>query len=363
MEALESWPVPERHRSRAKKGDGSIFSVLRVRGGIAPHARRRSPSALTHGEREEISRGLAAGRSLREIAERIERATSTVSREITRNGGTALYRAAEADEKAWNRARRPKKCLLATNGKLCLIVAKLQWSPQQIAGWLKTEFPKNRNLQISHETIYRTLFVQARGALKKELQQHLRSGRVMRRARTATTKRQTRYRIIDAVPISERPPEIEDRSVPSHWEGDLLCGARNSQMATLVERKSRFTILVKIARRDALTVTKAMSREIRKLPTALRRSMTFDRGPEFAAHKKFSLTAKVKVYFCDPQSSWQRGTNENTNWLLRQYFPDGTDLSQYSQADLNRIALTLNERPRKTLKYKTPVCKINEALR
>jgi IS30 family transposase len=349
-----------------KKGGGSIFGVLRLRGGIAPATRRRSPTALSREEREEISRGVAAGLSIRSIAEDIERAPSTVSREIKRNGGARHYRAADADEKAWDRARRPKKCLLSTNRKLRWIVAsklELQWSPQQIAGWLKAQSPKNRDLQISHETIYRTLFIQARGALKKELQHHLRSGRVMRHARTATRKGQTRYRIVDAVSISDRPPAIEKRAVPGHWEGDLLCGARSSQVATLVERKSRFALLIKVPRRDAATVAKAMSKQIRKLPLSLRKSVTLDRGPEFAAHKKFSVAANVKVYFCDPQSPWQRGTNENTNRLLRQYFPDGTDLSQFSQADLNRIALRLNQRPRKTLQYRTPASKLNEALR
>jgi IS30 family transposase len=349
-----------------KKNGGSIFGVLRLRGGIAPTTRRRSTNALSREEREEISRGVAAGVSIRSIAECIERAPSTVSREIGRNGGARRYRAADADEKAWDRARRPKKCLLATNSKLRRIVAgklEMQWSPQQIAGWLKTQSPKNRDLQISHETIYRTLFIQARGALKKELQYHLRSGRVMRRARTATHKGQTRYRIVDAVSISDRPPAVEKRAVPGHWEGDLLCGARSSQMATLVERKSRFTLLIKVPRRDAATVAKAMSKQIRKLPLSLRKSVTLDRGPEFAAHKKFSIAANIKVYFCDPQSPWQRGTNENTNRLLRQYFPDGTDLSQFSQADLNRVALRLNQRPRKTLHYKTPASKLDEALR
>jgi IS30 family transposase len=349
-----------------KKGSGSVFGVLRLRGGIAPPIRCRSAHVLSRAEREEISRGVATGLSIRSIAESIERAPSTVSREIARNGGVRHYRAAAADEKAWDRARRPKKCLLSTNAKLRRLVARkleLQWSPQQIAGWLKAQSPKNRDLQISHETIYRTLFVQARGALKKELQKHLRSGRVMRRARTATHKGQTRYRIIDAVSISERPAAVKNRAVPGHWEGDLLCGARNSQVATLVERKSRFALLIKVPRRDAATVAKAMSKQIRKLPASLRKSVTLDRGPEFAAHKKLSVAANVKVYFCDPQSPWQRGTNENTNRLLRQYFPDGSDLSQFSQADLNRIALRLNGRPRKTLRYKTPASKLNEALR
>jgi IS30 family transposase len=348
-----------------KKGGGSIFGVLRLRGGIAPTARHRSRLALSIEEREEISRGIAAGLSLRAIAARVARAPSTVSREIARNGGETRYRASEADERAWERAKRPKKCVLATNRKLRSIVAtklQLQWSPQQIAGWLKTQFPDNRELQISHETIYRTLFVQTRGALKKELQQHLRSGRVMRHARTATRKGQTRYQIVDAVSIRQRPPEIEDRSVPGHWEGDLVCGARNSHIATLVERRSRFTLLIKIPGRDASTVAKAMSRQIRKLPALLRRSVTLDRGPEFAAHKKLSVATNVKVYFCDPKSPWQRGTNENTNRLLRQYFPDGTDLSQFSQVYLNHIAQRLNRRPRKTLHYRTPISKLSETL-
>jgi IS30 family transposase len=331
---------------------------------MAPSVRRRSEGALTAAEREEISRGLAAGASLRAVASRIGRAPSTISREVARNGGEARYRAADADERAWDRARRPKKCLLATNRELCSIVAsklKLQWSPQQIAGWLSMQFPSNPNLNVSHETIYRTLYVQARGALKKELQRHLRSGRVMRHARTATRKGQTRYQIVDAVSISERPPHVEDRSVPGHWEGDLLCGAGSTYIATLVERQSRFTVLVRIPSKDAATVANAMSRQIRSVPAKLRRSLTLDRGPELAAHKKFSVAADVKVYFCDPRSPWQRGTNENTNRLLRQYFPDGTDLSQFSQSYLNRIARRLNQRPRKTLQYKTPagtLCKV-----
>jgi IS30 family transposase len=348
------------------KNGGSIFGVLRLRGGIAPSIRRRSRLALTTEEREEISRGIAAGQSLRAIAARIKRSPSTVSRELSRNGGEERYRAGAADENAWERARRPKKCLLATNHKLRSIVAgrlRLQWSPQQIAGWLKTQYPQNPDLQISHEAIYQTLFVQARGALKKELQRHLRSGRVMRHARTATRKGQTRYQIVDAVSIRERPPEIEDRSVPGHWEGDLICGTRNTHIATLVERCSRFTMLIRLRGKDAPTVAKSMSRQIRKLPALLRQSVTLDRGPEFAAHKTFSVATHAKVYFCDPRSPWQRGTNENTNGLLRQYFPDGTDLSQFSQADLNRVALRLNQRPRKTLHYRTPADKLSEVLR
>lgn len=349
-----------------KKGSGSVFGVLRLQGGIAPVAQRRSRLVLTRDEREEISRGIAAGHSLRMIGSRIKRAPSTVSREITRNGGDLRYRAGDAEERAWDRAKRPKKCRLAMNARLRLIVAsklKMQWSPQQIAGWLKTQFPKDPSLQISHEAIYQTLFVQARGALKKELQRHLRSGRVMRHGRAATRRGQTRYQIVDAVSIRERPPEIEDRSVPGHWEGDLLCGSGNTHIATLVERQSRFTLLVKLRGKDAQTVAKALSRQIRKLPAALRRSLTLDRGPEFAAHRKVSIASDVKIYFCDPKSPWQRGTNENTNRLLRQYFPDGTDLSQFSQVYLNRIAVRLNRRPRKTLHYTTPASKLSEVLR
>jgi len=349
-----------------KKNGGSIFGVLRLRGGIAPVGRTRSQRVLSSADREEISRGIAAGLSIRSIATLISRSPSTVCREIARNGGAIRYRAGDADEKAWECAKRPKKCLLATNGKLRHIVAsklKMQWSPQQIAGWLKAEFPDDPSLYVSHETIYRTLFVQARGALKKELQYHLRSGRVMRHARTATRKGQTRYRIIDAVSITARPPEIEDRAVPGHWEGDLLTGSRNTHIATLVERQSRFTLLIKLKGKDAKTVAAAMAKQIRKLPAALRRSLTLDRGPEFAAHKAFTMASNMKVYFCDPKSPWQRGTNENTNRLLRQYFPDGTVLSQFSQAALNRIAHRLNERPRKTLQYQTPASKLSEALR
>lgn len=349
-----------------RKGSGSIHGVLRLRGGFAPLARLRSRHSLTLAEREEISRGIAARRSLREIAAGLGKAPSTVSRELARNGGLQDYRAAVADENAWSRARRPKKCRLSTNVRLQAIVAnklRLDWSPQQIAGWLHTEFPTDCSMHVSHETIYRTLFVQARGALKKELIQHLRSGRTMRRARTATNKGQTRGQIIDAVSIRERPAEVEDRAVPGHWEGDLIAGARNSHIATLVERQSRFTMLVRIAGKDTRSVVSALSRQICKLPVSLRRSLTWDRGTELAAHKRFTIATNVAVYFCDPKSPWQRGTNENTNRLLRQYFPDGTDLAGFSQRDLDRIALRLNQRPRKTLSYRTPAAILSELLR
>lgn len=348
-----------------QKNRVSLHDILRRYGGIAPTMRRRAQRALSAAEREEISRGLAAGQSERSIATQLKRAPSTVSREIARNGGQAQYRAADADDRAWGRARRPKKCLLATSHRLRSIVVsklELQWSPQQIAGWLKTQFPNDPTMHVSHETIYRTLFVQAKGALKKELQRHLRSGRVMRQARTATRKGQTRYQIVGAVSIRERPAAIEDRSIPGHWEGDLLCGARNSFIGTLVERKSRYTMLVKLPCKEAPVVAGALSRKIRKLPAELRRSITFDRGAEFAAHRTISVATDITVYFCDPKSPWQRGTNENTNRLLRQYFPDGTDLSQFSQAYLDRIARRLNERPRMTLRYQTPASTLSEAL-
>ena len=349
-----------------QKHAASIHGVVRLHGGFAPAERKRSRSALTLSEREEISRGIAAGLSRREIAAMITRSVSTVSREIARNGGEGRYRAAEADEKAWDRGRRPKKCRLAINPRLRSIVAnklKMDWSPQQIAGWLKTEFPNDASLHVSHETIYRTLFVQARGALKKELISHLRSGRMMRRAKTANTKGQARGQIVDAVSIRERPAEVNDRAVPGHWEGDLLSGVRNTHIATLVERQSRFTMLVKVGGKDTQSVVSAISHQIRKLPAVLRRSLTWDRGTELADHKRFTVATDVQVYFCDPKSPWQRGTNENTNGLLRQYFPDGTDLSSFSQSDLNRIALRLNQRPRKTLSYRTPAATLNELLR
>lgn len=322
-----------------------------------PLDRRRSRLALSLSLREEISRGVAAGHSMRQIASSIQRAPSTVSREILRNGGRRRYRASEADHRAWDRARRPKPCRLAVCRRLQRIVAKklsLEWSPEQISGWLRLRHPGNEEMQISHETIYRSLFVQARGVLQKELVGHLRTRRLMRRSKQATTRGQLRGQIVDGVSIRERPPEVEDRAVPGHWEGDLLAGSNNTHIATLVERQSRFTLLVKVAGKDTETVVRALTRQVRRLPTELRKSLTWDRGMEMAAHKKFAIATDVQVYFCDPQSPWQRGTNENTNRLLRQYFPKGTDLSACRQADLNRVAVRLNRRPRKTLDYQSP---------
>lgn len=344
---------------------GSIRSLLIQRGGIAPPARRRAGSALTLAEREDISRGIASGATFRSIAEQLGRAPSTVSREVARHGGRDRYRAARADDRAWQSALRPKKCLLARSRALCDIVASrlaLEWSPEQISGWLKDEFPHDSSLRVSHETIYRSLFIQARGVLKKELMQHLRSGRRLRRAIKTDTQEEQRGKIADAVSIRERPADVEDRAVPGHWEGDLLSGSNNSHIVTLVERQSRFTSLIKVPNKETATVVAALTRQIRKLPAALRRSLTWDRGHEMAKHKAFTIATNVSVYFCDPHSPWQRGTNENTNRLLRQYLPRGTDLSGYSQSDLDAIALRLNQRPRETLGFKTPAYKLQASV-
>jgi IS30 family transposase len=340
-----------------QKPPGSIHGMLEATGGISPPRRRRRKCALTSAEREEISRGLAAGDSMRVIATRLGRCASTVSREIERNGGRRNYRATKADEKAWERARRPKRCLLAMNERLRDVVArKLQkdWSPEQISGWLKKRYPDDEAMRVSHETIYRTLFVQARGALKRELRAHLRSRRMMRRARCASAAGQPRGQIKEAVSIRERPPEAEDRAVPGHWEGDLLAGSRNTHVATLVERSSRFVMLVQVSGKDTESVVAALSEQIRRLPKTMMATLTWDRGTEMAAHKRFTVATDVSVYFCDPKSPWQRGTSENTNRLIRQYLPRRADLSVYDQADLDLIALKLNKRPRKTLAYSTP---------
>jgi IS30 family transposase len=345
------------------KHAASIYGIVAQSGGIVPATRSRSRLALTLQEREEISRGLAADWSIRHIALELGRSPSTVSREIERHGGRDKYRAGNADKCAWNLAKRPKQCLLARNEKLQRTVAaklQLNWSPEQITGWLKLTYPGNEDMQVSHETIYRSLFIQARGVLKKELIGHLRSRRPTRRSKKATS--QPRGQIIDAVSIRERPAQIEDRAVPGHWEGDLITGSENSHIATLVERQSRFTMLVKVNGKDTTSVVSALSKQVGKLPAELRKSLTWDRGMELANHKEFTLATSVAVYFCDPQSPWQRGTNENTNRLLRQYFPKGTALSGYSQRDLNKIALQLNQRPRKTLGFRTPADKFDDLL-
>ena len=359
-ELWERWRAGESISDIARalqKAPGSIHGMIEATGGFSPPERRRRGCALTPAEREEISRGLASGESLRAIAARLSRPASTVCREVNRNGGRRNYRAQKAEEQASKRARRPKRCLLAINDRLReLVAAKLEadWSPQQISGWLKREYPSEEAMRVSHETIYRTLFVQARGALKRELLAHLRSRRMMRRSQRASRRGQPRGQIKEAVSIRERPPEAEDRAVPGHWEGDLLAGSRNTHVATLVERSSRFVMLVRVDGKDTQSVVRALGEQIRCLPKTMMATLTWDRGPEMAAHKSFTVATDVSVYFCDPKSPWQRGTSENTNRLIRQYLPRKTDLSVYDQGDLDLIALKLNTRPRKTLGYSTP---------
>ncbi len=356
----ERWRLGESLYSIAKLFDrnhSSVQQVLAVTGGISPVPRSRSRLSLTLAEREAISRALVAGESVRSIAMFLARSPSTISREIKRNGGAESYRASQADQSAWDRAQRPKPCKLKVNRPLAHIVAgklQLQWSPEQIAGWLKEIYPNDEDYQVSHETIYRSLFIQTRGALKKELLAHLRRSRVMRRSVHYTQKNGTHGQIVDTVSISERPATVEDRAVPGHWEGDLVFGSHNSQIATLVERHTRYVMLVKVDGKDTKTVVNALIKNARKLPQELYKSLTWDQGKEMADHKRFTLETDIKVYFCDPHSPWQRGSNENTNGLLRQYFPKGLDLSTYSQAKLNAVARRLNERPRKTLNFKTP---------
>ncbi len=344
------------------RGSSSIYPLLERSGGIRPAARTRSRLALTLAEREEISRGLVAKHSLRSIARGLGRAPSTISREVRRNSGIQQYRAAISDARAWERARRPKPCKLVGNDYLCrMISTKLQrkWSPQQIAGWLMREHPDDEGKRISHETIYRSLFIQTRGVLKKELQAHLRATRSIRRSRHATLKRTGLGKFNDAVSIRDRPADIEDRAVPGHWEGDLIAGSKNSFIATLVERNTRFVMLAKVSNKDSHSVIQALIKQSRKLPKELYRSLTWDRGTEMAGHKAFTLATDIDVFLCEPHSPWQRGTNENTNRLLRQYFPKGTDLSIHSQAKLSAVARQLNERPRKTLGYQTPAERFN----
>lgn len=332
----------------------TVLSVLRRDGGFAPRTRRRAVRSLSVTEREEISRGVAAGLPIREIARRLGRDASTISRELKRNGGRSRYRAGDADARAWDQARRPQRCVLARRPRLRTWVAsrlRREWSPRQIAIGLKQTFPHDGSMRISHETIYRSLFVQARNVLKKELLAHLRRGGFMRRPRTQAAREPT---IVDGISIHQRPADAQDRAVPGHWEGDLLMGGTGSQIATLVERHTRYVMLVKIDSKDTATVTKALAKAIRRLPAELRRSLTWDRGSEMAAHKDFTIATDVQVYFCDPRSPWQRGSNENTNGLLRQYFPKGMDLSNVTQTHLNAVARRLNERPRETLNWRSP---------
>jgi IS30 family transposase len=363
-ELWERWKKGAGVKSIARvlgKSHSCILAHMYPTGGIKPASRRRSRLALTLAEREEISRSVVAGRSVRAIASAMDRAPSTISREIARNGGSGRYRAAAADKRAWKKALRPKLCKLAMNAQLRqAVAAKLErnWSPEQIAGWLKHLHPENEALRVSHETIYRSLYVQARGVLKKQLVQHLRSHRSIRHSRHATQK----GRMANTISIRERPASIEDRAVPGHWEGDLLCGSKNSQIITLVERQSRYVMLAKVPNRTTQTVVSALIKQARKLPDELYKSLTWDNGGELADHQRFTIQTDIAVYFCDPHSPWQRGSNENTNRLLRQYFPKGTDLAPHSQAQLNRVARELNERPRKTLDFHTPAERFNECV-
>jgi len=346
-----------------KKPPATVFSYLRYHGGIQPRQRARCLSSLSLEEREEISRGLAANCSIRSIASHLERSPSTVSREINRNGGIYKYRAAEAENAAWKRAKRPKRCVLAENDELRTIVTRKlseDWSPEQISSWLKLIYPKNESLRVSHETIYRSLFIQTRGLFRKEMRNHLRTKRKFRHAKNH--KVATRGQIVEGVSISKRPASVEDRAVPGHWEGDLICGSKNSYIATVVERQTRFTVLVKVSGKDTMNVVSALSKQMSKLPQLLQQSLTWDRGTEMAAHRDFSMATNMDVYFCDPQSPWQRGTNENTNGLLRQYFPKGSCLSIFSQKELNKVAAKLNNRPRKTLGFQTPADKLEAVL-
>jgi len=367
----EIWDRWQRGESMSSIGrvfdrqSSSVFSVISPTGGIRPADRKRGKRALSLGEREEISRGLSVKQSLRAIARQLGRSPSTISREVRRNGGSSGYRATASEQAAWDRSLRPKPCKLACHPSLSRAVsAKLRrkWSPEQIAGWLKRAFPEEPDKQVSHETIYRSLYIQARGVLKKELLGHLRAKRTIRRSRHASLKRNGLGQIKNAVSISERPASVEDRAVPGHWEGDLIGGSKNSYIATLVERHSRYVMLVKVANKDTESVVSALIKQSQRLPRELYKSLAWDRGKELADHPRLTMATDVDVYFCDPQSPWQRGSNENTNRLFRQYLPRGTDLSVHSQAKLSAIARQLNERPRKTLQYQTPAEKFAQCV-
>ena len=367
-EIWDRWQRGESMRSIGRlfdRGLSSIYPLLARSGGIRPPERKRARLALTLAEREEISRGLTAELSLRAIARLLRRAPSTISREVRRNGGRRSYRAARSDQAAWDRARRLKPCKLAHRPALCQTIAvKLErkWSPQQIAGWLKREHPDDEGARVSHETIYRSLFVQARGVLKKELLVHLRATRAIRRSRHASLKRDGLGQIKDAVSIRERPAAVEDRAIPGHWEGDLIAGSKNSFIATLVERRTRYVMLAKVSGKETEAVVAALAGQVKHLPRELRRTLTWDRGKELANPKSLAFATDLDIYFCDPHSPWQRGTNENTNRLLRQYFPKGTDLSVHTQEHLDAVARELNERPRKTLNYFSPAEKFDECV-
>jgi len=343
----------------------SVCKSIRARGGVAPLPRRRRELSLTATEREEISLRLANHESFRAIGRALGRNASTICREANRNGGRPAYRAVAAEARALLKALRPKICKLRANARLRNVVATklaLEWSPEQISGWLKTHYPRHATMHISPETIYRSLFIQTRGALKKELVAQLRLHRPMRRAKTVKQRVDPRGLFGEHVSIRERPASVEDRAVPGHWEGDLLTGSLGNHIATLVERKSRYVMLVKVDSNHTADVIDALKKHIRKLPAELRKSLTWDRGNEMKRHKELSIATDMQVYICDPQSPWQRGSNENTNGLLRQYFPKGKSVSQFTQKELDAVARRLNERPRKTLGFKTPAEVLEQAL-
>jgi len=345
---------------------GSIFSILLPFGGIYQAPQRRRPQALSLGDREEISRGVAARDSYRAIGRRLGRPASTISREIARNRGITKYRAVDADDRTWRRAKRPKVCRLAHEPALCAYVAdrlREDWSPEQIAGVLRKTYPAGSAMRESHKTIYKSLFIESRGVLARELRAHLRSGRPIRRSVHNTVTGQWRSQIKGAVSIAERPIDVADRRVPRHWEGDLLLGRHWTQLATVVERTTRFTVLIQLDGRDMHTVTAGLSREMSTLPERVRRSLTWDRSMELANHHAVTANTGLDVYFADPHSPWQRGTNENTNRLLRQYFPKGVSMAGLTQTDLDRVAAKRNARPRKTLDFDTPALRFGALLR
>ena len=367
-EVWDRWQAGEAMRSIARRlgrESSSVRTMIEDTGGVRPAGRRRASRCLSLTEREEISRGVAAGDSLRRIAGRLGRAPSTVCREVARNGGRRGYRAHRADRAAMRRARRPKVCKLVANPELLGVVEeKLAqwWSPQQISGWLKEAYPGVEEMWVSHETIYLSLFVQGRGALRHELTACLRTHRAIRHPatrRAPTGKGQIR----EPVMISERPAEAEDRAVPGHWEGDLLMGKRMTAIGTLVERSTRYVMLFRLPDGNtAESVRTALAETIQRLPEHLWRSLTWDQGKEMAEHARFTIDTGVQIYFCDPKSPWQRGSNENTNGLLRQYFPKGTDMGALTQEDLDQAAYSLNTRPRQTLRWKAPSQKLAEVL-
>ena len=344
----------------------SLRKLISTSGGIRPRPRIRCELHLSFDEREEISRGLAAGLSFRAIALKMDRAASTISREVNVNGGRGGYRALKADDASYRRARRPKVAKLAQNRRLrAKVEAKLKakWSPEEISGWLARTYPNDPEMYVSHETIYQSIFVQGRGALRHELHVSLRSGRAMRRNKKWVKSGHGMGKIRDMVMITERPAEAEDRAVPGHWEGDLIMGKGFTSVGTLVERKTRYLMLIRLPKgHGAEAFRDALTKRIVTLPAQLRRSITYDQGPEMSEHVRFSVDTGVDVYFCDPKSPWQRGTNENTNGLLRQYLPKRTDLSIYNHRQLDAIAKSLNTRPRKTLGFMTPCEAFAEAV-